>query len=138
MTLSASSDRALRRTARDYLFASIFFLIFALVYEHFSHGVLTGWFLLMVLSPLLGGALVCFLVRVFRGPAPGRLAGNAWNSGILTITVGAAMSGIFDIYGGSMPDLIPVYWIAGVILLAAGALTYLLQTLSARGRHLAT
>ncbi len=43
-----------------------------------------------------------------------------WNCGVITLTVGSLLNGIFDIFGTYF-DLFPVFMISGTVLLIAGA-----------------
>ena len=119
--MSISDNKKQRRAALTYLAVSAFCGFFAAVYEHFSHGVVSGFMVYLFAWPLLG-ALPCLLLRTF----PQRAARNFWGAGVATLTVGSCLTGVFEIYGSTAP-LVCVYWYAGAALLAAGAAAYLSQ-----------
>lgn len=123
--MSTSDKRQARHTACVYLGVSVFCGLFSLIYEHFSHGVYSGYMVFLFLFPLLGGVLPFVLLPLIHGaryPAPA--ARTAWQSGVVTLTVGSGLHGIFDIYGTTAP-LVTVYWAAGAALSVAGLLLYL-------------
>ena len=120
MSTSVKYPRA--RTLRIYAAATLFCILFALIYEYFSHGVYSAFLLGMFAFPLLGGVAPCVLLC----KAPARAARYAWHAGVATLTVGSCVHGIFDIYGTSAP-LVTVYWGAGGLLLAAGLVLWRLR-----------
>lgn len=107
--------------------------VFALVYELLSHGVLSWYMALLPLWPLLGGAIP-FLVLARLRISTAQLTRCLWHAGLLTLTAGSLMTGVFEIYG-SMSSLVRVYWIAGAALTAAGLADFLWHCL--RRRHAA-
>ncbi len=120
MSTSVKSPRA--RTLRVYAAATLFCIVFALIYEHFSHGVYSAFLLGMFAFPLLGGIVPCVLLP----KAPARSARHAWHAGVATLTVGSCVHGIFDIYGTTAP-LVTAYWVAGGLLLAAGLALWVMR-----------
>ena len=107
--------------------------VFALIYELLSHGVMSWCMALLPLWPLLGGVFPFLLLARLRIPTA-QLTRCLWHAGLLTLTVGSLMTGVFEIYG-SMSSLVRVYWIAGAALTAAGLADFLWGIL--RGRHTA-
>ncbi len=90
--------------------------VFAIVYEHFSHGVVSYFMLAAFLFPLLGGGLALLLsVRARR-----RLDRTLYNCGLLTLTIGSITQGILEIYG-TTNRMCTVYWIVGLGLTVLGA-----------------
>lgn len=65
---------------------------FGLIYEHFSHGVFSGYMVFAFLIPLLAG--ITRLLPPFR-----KRGGLFWSCGTLTLTVGSLLRGALDIYG---------------------------------------
>jgi len=81
----------------------------------------------MFAYPLLGGVAVYLLAgAISKTRVPGRFAVNAYNSGIVTLTVGSMLKGIFDIAGTSSPYQ-PVFVVTGWLMLLAGALYYIAE-----------
>lgn len=74
--------------------------------------------------PLVLGALPLFIMGLFGKKQPGKLALNAWNSGIAALTVGSIFKGVLDIYG-TTNRLIIVYPAAGGILMIVGLIAFI-------------
>ena len=120
----STSDNSLKKPVLSYLFATIFTLVFASVYEYFSHGVLSGYMLSAFVYPLVIGAGLLLLVKLARLPKPdGMVLGlHAWS--VAGFTVGNIMKGVFEIYG-SVSSYTGWYFIAGSVLLIAAAVVYM-------------
>ena len=100
--------------------------IFGTVYEYYSHGVYSGYMQLMFLFPLLGGIIPSLLQLIIpQIPKTNAAVIKLWKCGVVTLTVGSAMTGVFEIYGGSVPLLVSGYWIAGVLLAGIAVIRYL-------------
>ena len=111
--------RALLKTARNDLLAALLCAVFGAVYEHFSFGVYSPYMVYAFAAPLLLGVLPFLLLAMRERPVlPPRLAGTLWHAGIAALTAGAVFRGILDIYG-TASALTRIYWIAGIVLLAA-------------------
>ena len=105
---------------------TVFCGIFGTVYEYYSHGVYSGYMQLMFLFPLIGGIIPSVLQLIIpRIPKANAAVKKLWNCGVVTLTVGSAMTGVFEIYGGSVPLLISGYWLAGVLLAGIAVIRYL-------------
>ncbi len=103
-----------RRTALTYLLVSLLCIVFPEIYDLFGHGVRSAAMDLMFLFPLLGGA-VPFTVRwLWLKPnrPVNRLAFNAYNSGIATLTTGRLLTGVFTI-AGTTSNLLDLFWLLG-------------------------
>lgn len=109
----------------------LFCIIFALIYEAFSHGVISYAMVLAFLWPMIGGVLVFTLLM----KAPPRLhpsvaAALLYNSGIILFTLGCIFQGVLEIYG-TTNRLQKGYVIGGAFFLISGVLSYLLQKIFA-------
>lgn len=113
-----------------YLLVSIFCALFGMVYEHFSHGVYSGYMIYAFVFPLAGGAFP-FLTMAQIGFTilPGKIALNLYNAGIATVTVGSIMEGVLAIYG-TTNGLLSFYWYVGFILIAGGIGLYIIHIVS--------
>lgn len=99
---TVSCDGQLRRNRRaavTYLVAAVFCLVFSLIYAQYSHGVSSPFMTWLFLIPLLGGGATFAIATVAGRPPFGRVAFNAYNSGVATLTVASALAGIFEIAG---------------------------------------
>ena len=115
-----------------YLKATLFCALFGAIYEHFSHGVYSGYMIFAFLFPLIGGFLP-FLIMSRSGwrRLPGRLPLNLYHSGLAALTVGSIFQGVLAIYG-TTSSLTKVYWICGFGLAVAGGVLYLIGLLAER------
>lgn len=85
-----------------YLLISVVTAVFAGVYEHFSHGVVS---LLMVTScaaPLILGAVPSLFFGAAKASLP-RAASTSWRLGVAALTVGMIYGGVIEIYGTDSP-----------------------------------
>ena len=119
----------IKRIMLIYLFSSAFCLLIFLVYNIFSHGVLSFFMTFLFLWPLLLGVFPAFLLflhmknkRVFlRSCVPLRL----WRSGVAAITMASLLRGVFEIAGTDSIHTV-VLFAAGLGFLAAGGISSLL------------
>lgn len=102
---------------KAYFEATVFCLVFSLIYNHFGHGVTSFFMTGLCLWPLLG-FIFSFLFRFLKNP-PGRFSENSINAGIGTLGIASLLKGIFDIAGTASSY---VWWIfaIGVLWLAMG------------------
>ncbi len=115
-----------------YAAAVIGTLLFAAVYECFSHQVYSRFMLLAFLFPLLGGLLPCtILMKTSLWRHIGIFGRSLYHSGIAAWTVGSLFQGILEIYG-TTSRLSAVYWITGAGLLLAGLLCCIMDALRPR------
>lgn len=130
MTLSTLDiERKHGRTALIYLLAAIFCGVFGSVYELFSHGVYSYYMIYAFAFPLVGGVLP-FLILDLKNHKymPSALAQGLYHAGIATCTIGSIIQGVLVIYGTTNSKTV-IYWIAGAVLVTAGLLVYLMQSL---------
>ena len=126
MSISVPEERPINlgRTGLVYLSAALFCALFGAIYEHFSHGVYSGFMIYAFVYPLALGALPFFAMSLSGRRLPGRLPFNLYNAGIATLTVGSIFRGVLDIYG-TTNSLTTVYWALGAGLTLFGAVLYL-------------
>ena len=98
-------------------------MVFASVYEYFSHDVLSGYMLSAFVYPLVLGAGGLLTTRLLKLPAPGALALSIHAWSIACLTVGSIMNGVFEIYG-TESDYTKWYYVAGGLLFIASTAVY--------------
>lgn len=99
-----------------HLCFSLFIFIFSIVYEIFSHNVLSYFMILSFLIPLISGAvyyIVIYLTKAYRRISV--FSSKLYNSAVLTLTIGSVIKGFLEIYG-TTNSLIWVYPIVAAIL----------------------
>ncbi len=108
-----------------------FCMLFSYIYSFFSHGVSSPYMTYMCLYPLIGGALLCFVLWALRFPGPEGIAINTYRSGLATLTVGSCIHGIMFIAGTSTP-LQVVYTALGIGLTGLGIWAYIIGLIRRR------
>lgn len=127
--------RHIAKTSFIYLLVSLFCMLFATIYEHFSHEVYSSYMIYAFLFPLAGGMLPLAIMSVFKcRQLPGRLPLNLYNAGIAALTVGSLMEGVLEIYG-TTNDLLRIYWFVGFGLAGIGILMYLFGCVTGRSHR---
>lgn len=118
------------KTAVIFLAASVFCIAFNKIYAVFGHGVSSDSMTFMFLYPLLCGALpylmISLMVRQTGDVQAYRFSYNSCNSGIVLLTAGSLLNGIFEIAGTSSPYLI-IFTVFGWAMFAVGMLTFLIN-----------
>ena len=92
---------------------TIFTVIFAAIYEHFSFGVYSGFMVFMFIFPLVLGFLPSLVIAIKGWGSLPRL----WNDGVITITMGSLLKGVLEIYGTSNPYTTWFMLLGGVLLI---------------------
>jgi zinc transporter ZupT len=125
----------LRKTILVYIVLSLTAIAVDNIYAIFGHGVSSPAMTWMFLYPLIGGALIYFLIErlipgVSRSPDY-RLFYNVYNSGIATLTMGSFLKGILDIAGTSSPYTV-LFNVTGWLFAAAGLILLTLRYIASR------
>ena len=109
------AQKIARKTKYVFLAAAIFCLIFAIVYECFSHGVISWYMLLAWTVPALAGfmPMLVFQHRKMAKYFPGCLARYCWYTWTGLFTLGMILRGVLDIYG-TTNKLLNLYWKLGI------------------------
>ena len=87
---------------------SVFCLLFSLIYEMFSFGVISVSMLTVFVYPLILGALACFLMK-------GNI-GRFYNDGVILLAFASLINGVLEIYGSDTPYT-RYMMIAGIVLM---------------------
>ena len=136
-----TAARATRKTVLVYLVLSVVAVAVDNIYAIFGHGVRSDYMSLMLLYPLLGGAVVYFLVGLLTWNSYAtsrmyRLGYNLYNSGVATLTVGSFYKGILEI-AGTASDLESAFMIVGWAFAAIGMIFIIVAVATLRIRHTA-
>ncbi len=124
---------------RIFLGVSIFVGVFAAIYEHYGHGVMSNAMIFAFLYPLLLGFLPTIVLACLRSVQKMEYAGgiragvNLLYSGIASLTVGSIVTGVVEIYGTTY-YLLVVYSYVGVILTVLGTLVTIIALARETGR----
>ena len=85
---------------------SIFTLVFGIIYEMFSHGVISLFMILAFLIPLIN--LITNIIFINRKIKITKLSKNFFSMSIYTFTFFSVIKGVLDIYG-TTNNLIIIY-----------------------------
>ena len=108
-----------------HFIAAVFFAVFGVVYELFSHGVFSPFMAFAFIIPLVVGAALQSILLKTKVRIPD-LALRLWNYAIALLTVGSIWKGVLDIYG-TTNRLIVYYPIFGSILLLLAVVQFILK-----------
>ena len=100
---------------------SVFVLIFGIIYEMFSHGVISYYMIFAFLIPLIN-----FLINIIfiSGKIKiNKLSKNLFSMSICSFTFLSIIKGVLDIYG-TTNNLIFIYLIVGLILLVISIILF--------------
>ncbi len=127
--LRIPTNQKLRKSLLVYLGLTAFCIVFDRVYFLVGHGVESVYMLWLFLYPLLGGMIPLTLLWGFVDHATEvplfRTAYNAFNTGMATLLLGGALSGVIEIAGTA--SIYPKYFlIVGWIIYALSIVLYLL------------
>ena len=117
--MSSSEHRSISKILNSYLIAFAFCSVFAIVYELFAKGIISFWMLGMPLFPFVLGVIPALILEK-TGRSFSDWALQIWNCGVITLTVGSLLNGIFDIFGTYF-DMFGLFMISGSVLLVIGA-----------------
>ena len=116
-----------KRQAIKYFIISIFFLIFGVVYEAFSHNVFSNYMMWAFLIPLFLG-FVPYMILYILNKKINIISLQLYNSCILTFTLGSIMKGILEIYG-TTNVLMNVYLPVSITLLVLSIIVFVINIL---------
>ena len=108
-----------------HFIAAVFFAVFGMVYELFSHGVFSPFMAFAFTIPLVAGGILQSILLKTKVRIPD-LALRLWNYAIALLTVGSIWKGVLDIYG-TTNRLIVYYPIFGGILLLLAVVQFILK-----------
>ena len=115
-TLSTLDIKYFKKQSIVYLIVSALTLVFALIYEKFSHNVYSPFMLGAFIIPLILGAVISFITYKMKCTTRRRLQNNLYNAGVATLTVGSIFVGVLEIFGTTNAKVI-VYFFVGVLFI---------------------
>ena len=107
-----------------YLLAALFVALFGAVYEYFGHGVYSYFMIYAFAIPFVFGAVPFMAIGLFEVIIPSETTVKLWGYGVATLTIGAMMRGVLDIYG-TTNKLMIVYPVAAVVLIIAAMVKHM-------------
>lgn len=106
--------------------------IFGGIYEHFGHGVYSGYMIYAFLLPLILSVIPGVFLRMRDAEMIPEASGRLWNFGVATLTVGCILKGALEIYGTTNHRLI-VYPVLAGIFAAASVIVWIAKNAGLRG-----
>ena len=129
MILFTLDTNNLKKQVIKYFGYSIFFLIFGLIYEYFSHNVYSNYMIYAFLIPAVLGCVVYGILYLLNlKTVPNIYASKIYNSAILTFTLGSIMKGVLEIFG-TTNNLINVYFNLGIGLILISIVINIIYTI---------
>ena len=125
VTSKANTHPALK-TARHYAIMAAICLIIGIVYEIFSHDVISVFMIGAFIIPLVLGVLPNLCIGLRRLKTPCHTAENAYACGIITLTIGSFLKGVLDIFG-TTNSLLKYYFVVGAAFIILGICLYFFQ-----------
>ena len=126
-SVTKKSDKNLDKISKTYMIISAFCIVFAAIYEYFSHEVYSPFMIFAFLIPFIGGTVAFYTIKRFaQNIMPGDSVVRMYNCGIATLTVGSIFQGVLEIYG-TTNSLVNVYLVVGCSLIVSATLIYIVN-----------
>ena len=119
MILYILDTNIMKKELKKYLIFSSLCLVFACIYEMFSHQVYSMFMIFSFLIPLIMGVVV-YALLVKKHFLVNNISNSLYKMSLYTVTFGSIMKGVLDIYGTTNNKLL-IYLIAGLILFVVSA-----------------
>ena len=125
--LSTLDIKELKKQGVNYIIATLSCILFALIYEFFSHEVYSGFMIFAFAIPLIFGVAVSFVMYFIKPKkVPKKIENNLYNAGIATLTVGSIIEGVLQIYGTTNWKIY-IYLVVGIALIAISLISYIIR-----------
>ncbi len=124
MILFTLDIKKIKEQGKIYIIVTLLCILFAIIYESFSHGVISNFMIYSFAIPLILGCVVNYIFYFLKiKKLPNQFENRFYNAGIATLTIGSIMEGVLQIYG-TTNSKIYVYLIVGLILLTSSIISY--------------
>ena len=127
MTLYTLDIKKIKEQGKIYIIATLTCVLFAMIYESFSHGVVSNFMVYAFMIPLVLGVIVSYMLYFLKiKKLPTKLEIRTYNAAVATFTFGSIIEGVLQIYG-TTNSKIYVYLIIGIMLLIFSVGSYLFR-----------
>lgn len=110
-----------------YIIATLFCILFAMIYEFFSHDVYSNFMIYSFTIPLIFGVIMYFTMYLLKiKKLPNKIENNLYNASIATFTFGEIMQGVLEIYG-TTNSKIYLYLIVGALFFMISLISYIFR-----------
>lgn len=123
-------DTNLKKQIIKHFIISVFFFLFGVIYELFSHGVYSKYMIFAFFIPLILGLAFYTSIHFLKlNNYFNKTFFRIYNSSIYTFTLGCIIKGVLDIYG-TTNKLLSIYFNAGVLLLVVAIIINMVMILN--------
>lgn len=127
MILYTLDIKKLKEQGKNYIIVTLTCILFAIIYEGFSHGVISNFMMYAFTIPLLFGVFVYYLLYYLKiKKLPTGIENKTYNAGVATFTVGSIIEGVLQIYG-TTNSKVYIYLVVGLVFLLFSISSYLLR-----------
>ena len=115
------STSDIKKKIKQFLIITIITLLFCIIYEYFSFGVISKYMILAPLIPLILGILTYLLLK---NEKVGYIESSMYSNGVYTLLIGSILQGVLEIYG-TTNKLMIIYLVVGIGLIFISLIIYI-------------
>ncbi len=115
------STSDIKKKIKQFLIITIITLLFSIIYEYFSFGVISKYMILAPLIPLILGVLTYLLLK---NEKVGYIESSMYSNGVYTLLIGSILQGVLEIYG-TTNKLMIIYLVVGIGLIFISLIIYI-------------
>ena len=116
----------INKQKKIYLISTIFTLVFGIIYELFSHGVISIYMIFAFIIPLLGYLLYLLIDKKIIKIKTNINSAILLECGIFTLTIGSIIAGVLEIFGTTNIKVY-FYLFIGILLILFSIVVQLFQ-----------
>lgn len=116
------STSDIKKKIKQFLIITIITLLFSIIYEYFSFGVISKYMILAPLIPLILGVLTYLLL--LKNEKVGYIESSMYSNGVYTLLIGSILQGVLEIYG-TTNKLMIIYLVVGIGLIFISLIIYI-------------
>ena len=127
MILYTLDIKKIKEQGKIYIIITLICILFAMIYESFSHGVISNFMIYSFSIPLVFGVVVSYVLCYLKiTKTPTEIENKTYNAAIATFTIGSIIEGVLQIYG-TTNSKVYVYLVVGIMLLVFSIGSYLFR-----------
>ena len=127
MILYTLDIKKIKEQGKIYIIITLICILFAMIYESFSRGVISNFMIYLFSIPLVFGVVVSYVLFYLKiTKTPTEIENKTYNAAIATFTIGSIIEGVLQIYG-TTNSKVYVYLVVGIILLVFSIGSYLFR-----------
>ena len=119
--------KKIKEQGKIYIIVTLICILFAIIYESFSHGVISNFMIYAFMIPLVFGVVVSYVSYYLKiKKLPTEIENKTYNVAVATFTIGSIIEGVLQIYG-TTNSKVYVYLVIGIIFLVFSIGSYLIR-----------